>query len=193
MLPVNKNLHLKKFDFFFLLGVGASQGILVKGGEPLEAAQKIRTIVFDKTGTITQGKPTVVDRRLFLPNDSYWTLKRMLAIAGTAESGSEHPLGMAIKKHCREYFGCEQFGHCEDFNAVWGYGLSAKVNGIEFLMNENLELNDDNNNKTYSVLIGNREWMERNTIPVTNEIDSAMTKHEHDGHTAVLIAADGKK
>ncbi len=157
----------------------------MKGGEPLEAAQKIRTIVFDKTGTITEGKPTVVEIRSFLPNDSYWTLKRMLAIAGTAESGSEHPLGMAIRKYCKRELGCEQFGHCEDFNAVWGYGLSAKVNGIE-----NLTL--DSQEKTYSVLIGNREWMERNSISVTNEIDTAMTKHEYDGETAVLLAIDGK-
>jgi Cu+-exporting ATPase len=114
----------------------------------------------------------------------------MLAIAGTAESGSEHPLGMAIRKHCKSYFGCEQFGRCEDFNAVWGYGLSAKVNGIEYLMNKNFE--SDDNDKTYSVLIGNREWMERNTISVMSEADSAMTKHECDGHTAVLIAIDGK-
>ncbi|CAF1065657.1 unnamed protein product [Rotaria magnacalcarata] len=173
-------------------GVGASQGILVKGGEPLEAAQKIRTIVFDKTGTITQGKPTVVDTRLFVQNDPYWTLKRMLAIAGAAESGSEHPLGKAVRAHCKGHFGCEQFGHCEDFNAIWGYGLSAKVNGIESLVNkingsgDNISLND----KTYSVLIGNREWMERNNMNVTNEIDLAMSKHEHDGHTAVLIAVD---
>lgn len=178
----------------FLIGVGASQGILVKGGEPLEAAQKIRTIVFDKTGTITEGKPTVVDTRLFLLNDPFWTYKRMLAIAGAAESGSEHPLGMAIRKHCKDYFGCEQIGHCTDFNAIWGYGLSAKVNGIELVINKtngssnNVSLND----QTYSVLIGNREWMEKNNIQVTSEIDTAMSKHEHDGHTAVLVAAEGK-
>ncbi len=163
----------------------------MKGGEPLEAAQKIRTIVFDKTGTITQGKPTVVATRLFLPNDAYWTLKRMLAIAGTAESGSEHPLGMAVRKECKSYFGCEQFGHCEDFNAVWGYGLSAKVSGVETLINQNSDAGD--HDKTYAVLIGNREWMERNDIHVTNEIDSAMSKHERDGQTAVLIAIDGKE
>lgn len=179
-----------RFSFSLFLGVGASQGILVKGGEPLEAAQKIRTIVFDKTGTITQGKPTVVDTRLFNLQDSYWTLKRMLAIAGTAESGSEHPLGMAIKKHCKDFFGCEQFGRCEDFKAVWGYGLSAKVTGIEHLINKTLPSNDDKT--SYTVLIGNREWMGRNDITVTNEADSAMTKHEHDGHTAVLVAIDGK-
>ncbi|CAF1090663.1 unnamed protein product [Rotaria sordida] len=173
-------------------GVGASQGILVKGGEPLETAQKIRTIVFDKTGTITQGKPTVVDIRLFLPNDTYWTLKRMLAIAGTAESGSEHPLGKAIRTYCKDFFDCEQFGHCEDFNAIWGYGLSVKVNGLENLINKNNEFNNNVslNDKEYFVLIGNREWMERNNIHVTNEIDSAMSKHEHDGNTAVLVAVD---
>lgn len=172
------------------LGVGASQGILVKGGEPLEGAQKIRTIVFDKTGTITQGKPTVVQTRLFHENDPHWTLNRFLAIAGTAESGSEHPLGIAVRKHCQSHFGCEQFGRCEDFNAVWGYGLSAKVHGVENLINRNLSAGDFD--KTYAVLIGNREWMKRNDLTVPDEIDSAMAKHERDGNTAVLVATDGK-
>ena len=170
--------------------MGASQGILVKGGEPLEAAQKIRTIVFDKTGTITQGKPTVTETRLFAPDDSYWTLRRMLAIAGAAESGSEHPLGAAIRKHCKSYFGCEQFGRCEDFKSVWGYGLSAKVTGVENLINKTST--PDNQDKSYSVLIGNREWMARNNIPVANEIDTTMTRHEHNGDTVVLVAIDGK-
>ncbi|CAF3475213.1 unnamed protein product [Rotaria sp. Silwood1] len=173
-------------------GVGASQGILIKGGEPLEAAHKIRTIVFDKTGTVTEGKPTVVGARLFLPNDSYWTLPRMLAIAGTVENCSEHPLGKAVRTYCKNYFGCEQFGHCEDFNSIWGYGLSAKVNGIESLINKNIGSSDNIslNDKIYSVLIGNREWMGRNNLHLTNEIDAAMSQHEHDGHTAVLIAID---
>lgn len=187
-MPLFKD-HEKSYSCH-ILGVGASQGILVKGGEPLEAAQKIRTIVFDKTGTITQGKPTVVEIRSFLPNDPYWILRRILAVAGTAESGSEHPLGIAVRKHCQDHFGCEQFGRCEGFNAVWGYGLRAKVSGVESAINKTAP--SESPDKTYEVLIGNREWMERNTIPVTNEMDTVMTKHEHDGHTAVLVAIDGK-
>jgi Cu+-exporting ATPase len=116
----------------------------------------------------------------------------MLAIAGAAESGSEHPLGMAVRAHCKGYFGCEQFGHCEDFKSIWGYGLRAKVSRIESLINKTNEDVSPNNTKIYSVLIGNREWMERNDIHVTSDIDSAMAKHEYDGHTAVLIAIDGK-
>lgn len=118
-------------------------------------------------------------------------MNRLLAIAGTAESGSEHPLGIAIRKHCQSHFGCEQFGRCEDFNAVWGYGLSAKVHGVENIINRNRQSGDFD--KTYSVLIGNREWMKRNSIDVANEVDSAMAKHEHDGHTAVIVAIDGRK
>lgn len=62
-------------------GVGASNGILIRGGEPLESAHKIDTIVFDKTGTITKGKPSVIDKRIFFQNPQM-TLDRMLAIAG---------------------------------------------------------------------------------------------------------------
>ena len=62
-------------------GVGAAIGILIKGGEPLELARKLRTVVFDKTGTITKGKPSVVDKQIFI-DDDHMTLDRMLAIAG---------------------------------------------------------------------------------------------------------------
>lgn len=152
--------------------------------------------MFDKTGTITEGKPTVVETRLFRVNDSYWTLRRLLAVAGTAESGSEHPLGMAIRKHCKEYFGYDQLGRCEEFKAVWGYGLSAKVHGIDSLMIHEQNGSGDGAiliDQSYNVLIGNREWMEKNNIHVDDDVDQSMTKHEHDGHTAVLIAIDGKR
>ncbi|CAF1034536.1 unnamed protein product, partial [Didymodactylos carnosus] len=191
-------------------GVGATNGILIKGGEPLEAAQKIRTIVFDKTGTITQGKPTVVDIRIFTKNE-HWTLKRMLAIAGTAESGSEHPLGLAVRNHCKDYFGTDQLGRCQDFKAIWGYGLRAQVSNIEFLMKQKnsdpyklgtpstprtptVNSGDMSANipETYSVLIGNREWMAKNNVTFDEQVDKTMGKHEHDGHTAVLIAVDDK-
>lgn len=62
-------------------GVGASNGILIKGGIPLEFACKIGTVIFDKTGTITRGKPSVVDKQIYV-NDTEMTMDRMLAIAG---------------------------------------------------------------------------------------------------------------
>ncbi|CAF1246474.1 unnamed protein product [Adineta ricciae] len=168
-------------------GVGASNGILIKGGEPLESAHKIDTIVFDKTGTITKGKPSVVDKRVFIQN-SYMTLDRMLAIAGTAESGSEHPLALAICTHCKEHFGTDQLGLCRDFKATWGYGLQARVSNIDCLIRNTTE----ERSRAYSVLIGNREWMKCNCLTVDDGIDKTMSLHEHDGHTAVLVAIDGK-
>ena len=77
-------------------GVGATNGILIKGGDPLEAAHKVRTVVFDKTGTITQGKPQM--NRLTLlwkGSDPLW-LGRLVALVGTAEAASEHPIAAAI-------------------------------------------------------------------------------------------------
>ena len=82
-------------------GVGAKNGVLIKGGEPLEVAQKIRTVVFDKTGTITEGKPRVVKIHLNV-TQAQLSLKNICAIAGTAESNSEHPLGDAIVSFSKE-------------------------------------------------------------------------------------------
>ncbi|KAM5125701.1 copper-transporting ATPase 1-like, partial [Mantella aurantiaca] len=82
-------------------GVGAQNGILIKGGEPLEMAHKVKTVVFDKTGTITHGSPVVMQVKVLVESNRMPTNK-LLAIAGTAESNSEHPLGTAVTKYCKE-------------------------------------------------------------------------------------------
>jgi cation transport ATPase len=76
-------------------------------------------------------------------------------------------------------------GQCLDFKATWGYGLQARVTGIDCL------IPNTDANRSYMVLIGNREWMMRNNLNVEKNVDKAMSRHEHDGHTAVLVAIDG--
>ena len=75
-------------------GKGAENGILIKGGEALETTHKINTIIFDKTGTITEGKPEVTD----IINMKEISKDYLLQIAASGEKGSEHPLGQAIVK-----------------------------------------------------------------------------------------------
>jgi len=118
-------------------GKGAENGVLVKGGEALEMAHKIQTVVLDKTGTITEGKPYVTD---IIVCDDTQTKDNLLKIAAAAESMSEHPLGEAIVRH-----GIEQFGSlptCEDFKAVTGQGIDATVEGIHVLMGNALMMKE---------------------------------------------------
>ncbi|KAM3933020.1 copper-transporting ATPase 2 [Leptodactylus fuscus] len=197
-------------------GVAAQNGILIKGGEPLEMAHKINTVMFDKTGTITHGVPKVM-RVLLLGDPGSMPLKRMLAVIGTAEASSEHPLGMAVAKYCKEELGTESLGYCTDFQAVPGCGISCKVNNVESVLVQSEEgLNEQNVYKSglvhpqednsliiapelqgasapqpHSVLIGNREWMRRNGLHISSDVDEAMTSHETKGQTAVLVAIDG--
>ncbi|XP_030056304.1 copper-transporting ATPase 2 isoform X2 [Microcaecilia unicolor] len=198
-------------------GVAAQNGILIKGGEPLEMAHKIRTVMFDKTGTITHGVPKVT-RVLFLMDTTRMPLRRVLAVVGTAEASSEHPLGMAVTKYCKEELGTETLGYCTDFQAVPGCGISCKVRNVESVLAQSEQsLNEQNSflsgvinsslqdnsliilpesdgaaaSPIYSVLIGNREWMRRNGLQVSNDVDDAMTNHEMKGQTAILVAIDG--
>uniref|UniRef100_A0A8B9RZV3 HMA domain-containing protein n=1 Tax=Accipiter nisus TaxID=211598 RepID=A0A8B9RZV3_9AVES len=198
-------------------GVGAQNGILIKGGEPLEMAHKVKVVVFDKTGTITHGTPEVMQVK-FLVESNQLPHNKMLAIVGTAESNSEHPLGVAITKYCKKELESETLGTCTDFQVVPGCGISCKVTNIEALLYRKNEMVEENNIKNvtlvkieenrdesvqpaliidaelpttltsqkYSVLIGNREWMNRNGLLVKNEVDKAMTEHERRGRTAVL-------
>lgn len=147
-------------------GKGAENGILIKGGEALETAHKINTIVFDKTGTITEGKPTVTD---VLTTDGI-TSENLLQITASAENGSEHPLGQAI------VHGAQEKGlsllKVDSFEAITGRGIEATISGRK-------------------VLAGNRKLMYERSISMTGlEADSDRLAEE--GKTPMYVAIDGK-
>uniref|UniRef100_A0A671YN06 Copper-transporting ATPase 2 n=1 Tax=Sparus aurata TaxID=8175 RepID=A0A671YN06_SPAAU len=192
-------------------GVGAQNGILIKGGEPLEMAHKIRVVMFDKTGTITNGVPRVT-RVLVLWEVARMPLRKILALVGTAEASSEHPLGIAVAKHCKEELGSSVLGYCQDFQAVPGCGISCRVSNVEHLLQSQSDerfllpgVTTDESSllsaaelspagltpSSYSVLIGNREWMRRNGHHIQADVDAAMSSHETKGQTAILVAIDG--
>ena len=146
-------------------GRGASLGILIKGGQPLEIASRVETIVFDKTGTITEGKPKVTDVIAF----NGFEKNEVLRFSASAEKGSEHSLATAI---VREYEKLDTpFHQLNDFTAVAGRGIRAKVN--------------DRN-----LMLGNIEFMTENNISVNDipEID-ILSK---EGKTVMYLALDGK-
>ncbi|RII28863.1 MAG: copper-translocating P-type ATPase [Geobacter sp.] len=114
-------------------GRGAQSGILIKGGEALETAHKVTTIVLDKTGTITRGVPTVTD--IVAPGVDETTLLRL---AASAESGSEHPLGEAIVRSADER-GLSR-SPAREFDAIPGYGIEAEVEERKVLIGTSLLL-----------------------------------------------------
>uniref|UniRef100_A0A5F9CRN0 Copper-transporting ATPase 2 n=1 Tax=Oryctolagus cuniculus TaxID=9986 RepID=A0A5F9CRN0_RABIT len=187
-------------------GVAAQHGVLIKGGKPLEMAHKIKTVMFDKTGTITHGVPKVL-RVLLLVDMATLPLRKVLAMVGTAEASSEHPLGIAVTKYCKEELGTETLGYCTDFQAVPGCGIGCKVSSVEGLLAHSerllseqsghvnrlgsLPAEKDAASQTFCVLIGNREWMRRNGLTISSDINDAMTDHEMKGQTAILVAIDG--
>lgn len=147
-------------------GKGAENGVLIKGGEALETAHKINTIVFDKTGTITEGKPEVTDIIALNGFDKNYILQ----IAVSAEKGSEHPLGEAIVKYAEEN-GIEILSGAS-FKAITGKGI---------------EVNIDNK----PVLIGNKKLMLEKNI-LLQELEDKSVKLAEEGKTPMYIAIENK-
>lgn len=114
-------------------GLGATNGILIKGGEPLENAHKITTVVFDKTGTITEGKPKMM-KVCLLSSQHVCPLSRLMALVGTAEANSEHPIASAITTYVKQFLRSEQLGTCSNFRNVPGCGISCVVTNIDNLL-----------------------------------------------------------
>ncbi|KAK3099390.1 hypothetical protein FSP39_003672 [Pinctada imbricata] len=126
-------------------GVGATNGILIKGGEPLETTHKVKSIVFDKTGTVTHGEPRVARVAMFV-EDSVCSFVKAIAIAGTAESGSEHPLASAVVSYAKNTLQTEMMGKASNFQAVSGCGLRCTVSQVETLLSQ-VDMEEVNNRK----------------------------------------------
>ena len=106
-------------------GKGAENGILIKSGEALETAHKIKTVVLDKTGTITKGKPVLTDLKVYNNFDE----NEILQLAASAENNSEHPLAEAIVNGAKERN--VEFKQYDKFRAMPGYGIRAVINEKE--------------------------------------------------------------
>ncbi|WP_458127137.1 heavy metal translocating P-type ATPase [Paenibacillus sp. Z3-2] len=148
-------------------GRAAEYGILFKGGEHLESAQQIQTVVLDKTGTVTQGKPVLTDV-ITAPN---WTESDLLERVGAAEQSSEHPLAEAIVAGILAK-GLE-LTPTEKFENIPGYGVRASAKGQE-------------------ILVGTRRLLADAKVNVSEETVQQMNRLEEQGRTAMLVAVDGQ-
>lgn len=145
-------------------GKGAEYGVLIKSGEALETAHKINTIVFDKTGTITEGKPKVTDIVAVGDiNKDY-----LLQLAASAEKGSEHPLGEAIVKSAEEKD--LEFKKIEGFKAIPGHGIEVSIDGKD-------------------ILLGNRKLMLERNISL-GDLEETSHKLASEGKTPMYAAID---
>ncbi|MBE6059889.1 MAG: copper-translocating P-type ATPase [Clostridium sulfidigenes] len=145
-------------------GKGAENGVLIKGGEPLETTYKLKTIVFDKTGTITEGKPKVTD---IITNGE--SEEEILILAASAEKGSEHPLGEAIVKDAEEKG--LSFKEIDKFNAIPGHGIEVEID-------------------KKSILLGNKKLMMEKNINISS-LDETSDRLASEGKTPMYIAIDG--
>ncbi|RYL94527.1 heavy metal translocating P-type ATPase [Sporolactobacillus sp. THM19-2] len=148
-------------------GKGAEAGILFKGGEFLETAQNLQSVMLDKTGTITNGKPAVTDLFTFGELDRQSIIQMVVC----AESSSEHPLGQAIVAFEKEK-GIHEMPSVEDFEARSGYGISARV--------------DDR-----KVVIGTRRLMKQEKVSFRPAAEKAR-QLENDGKTVMFVSIDGQ-
>jgi Cu+-exporting ATPase len=149
-------------------GRGAALGVLIKGGETLEGAHRITTVVFDKTGTLTHGAPEVTD---VVPRagDEVEDVADLLALAAGVEQASEHPLAAAVVRAARER-GVEPAA-VEGFEALPGRGVRARVGGAD-------------------VLLGNRRLMADEGIELGAAADD-LARLAEAGRTPVVVARDG--
>jgi Cu+-exporting ATPase len=150
-------------------GKGAEQGILFKNSQALERAHELKAIVLDKTGTITQGHPSVTDVLVGNSAGERLTDGELLRLAAAAERGSEHPLGEAIVEAAR--LKGLVLGEPEAFEAVPGQGIRATVAGRQ-------------------VLVGTKRLLEERGVAL-NGLEEPLARFESEAKTAMLVAVEG--
>lgn len=147
-------------------GKGAENGVLIKGGESLETAHKVTTVVLDKTGTLTKGEPEVTD---ITPANGF-TETEILKYAASTEKGSEHPLGEAIIKKAVDQK--IELSDPKDFYAIPGHGIEAKIDGKK-------------------VLLGNLKLMRDRKIGIA-DLEQKTEELSGEGKTPMYIVIDGR-
>ncbi len=146
------------------IGLGAVNGILIRGGESLQTAKELKTIVLDKTGTITYGKPALTDIRAAGINE-----KELLRLTAAVEKGSEHPLAAAVVEAAQSL--AIEIPSAESFNAIPGHGVEASVEGR-------------------SLLLGNLRLMQEKKISV-DTLQTEALRLADEGKTPLYVALDG--
>ncbi|MFD0670176.1 heavy metal translocating P-type ATPase [Cohnella sp. GCM10027633] len=151
-------------------GRAAEHGILFKNGQSLEQTHRIDTVVLDKTGTVTIGKPVLTDVELAVSPE--WTREQLLVWIASAESHSEHPLAEAIVVGIEEEIGAARIA-VDRFEAIPGHGVRATVQGR-------------------ALLIGTRKLMADNGIEIGTAAEESLRRLEAEGKTSMLVAADDR-
>ncbi len=149
------------------VGRGAQEGVLVKNAEALERLEKVTTLVVDKTGTLTEGKPKLVD---VLPSDGF-DAKEFLRLAASLEQNSEHPLAAAIVKGAKEQGVAIEA--VTDFRSVTGGGVAGAIGGR-------------------AVMVGKPDFLRAEKIEGLETLEASAVKLQEAGKTAMFVAIDGK-
>ena len=147
-------------------GKGAEHGVLIKSGTALETTHKIKTVVFDKTGTITEGKPKITD---ILSLEGI-TEDQLLQYSASAEKGSEHPLGEAIVKSALEKK--LELLPLDSFEALPGRGIHVRIQGK-------------------AILLGNQNYIKENNLSL-DSLEAISNQLAEEGKTPMYIAIEGK-
>ncbi len=149
------------------VGRGAQEGVLVKNAEALERLEKVTTLVVDKTGTLTEGKPKLMD---VLPTDGF-DGKDLLRLAASLEQGSEHPLAAAIVQGAKDQD--LPIEAVTDFRSVTAGGVLGTVAGR-------------------AVMIGKRDFLRNEKITGLHPLEASAMTLQEEGKTAMYVAVDGK-
>ena len=149
------------------VGRGAQEGVLVKNAEALERLEKVTTLVVDKTGTLTEGKPKLID---VLPSGGF-DAKEFLRLAASLEQNSEHPLAAAIVRGAKEQG--IVFEEVKDFRSVTAGGVVGNISGR-------------------AVMIGKPDFLRNEKITGLEPIEASAVKLQEEGKTAMFVAIDGK-
>ena len=150
------------------VGKGAQNGVLIKNAEALEKMNKVNALIIDKTGTITEGKPTVVKIGTF---NADYDERKVLQYIASVNSNSEHPLAEATVKYSKEQNA--EIIKSENFSAVTGKGVEATIEGRK-------------------VALGNPKMMEYANAEITSSMQDEAKKHQQQGKTVSFLAVDKK-